>query len=263
MHEPDLSRYHDVLALVRDHARATDSVRVAIVGGAAATGRFDAHSDLDLELWADGPPDATYAGLRDLLLDRLDVDHVWERLPDTWPDGSRQCFVHLQPDAGDLGRPTLLLDVAVHPGPDDGVVRIDPARHGRPHVLHDPAGLLRLEPEDGADHARRREALRSDIAARRQTAEWLVRRALARGDRVEATAFYLRFGLTPLVELLRMVHSPARHDFGLRYLQADLPAPVVRRVEELLPGPDLGTLASDVFAWQDQLLAGDATRVEP
>ena len=75
------------------------------------------------------------------------------------------------------------------------------------------------------------------------------------GELAEAHTFYLRFAFTPLVELLRTKHSPARHDFGLRYLDADLPQGYAERLHELLPGPDLGDRATQVFAWTDDVLA--------
>jgi hypothetical protein len=252
---PDLSRYDDVLTLLREHTGTTPAVRLAIVGGSAATGRYDDHSDLDVELWCDGPPDATYDALHALLAEELDVDHVWEVLRERWPDGTRQLFAHLQPDPGDLSRPTRILDLAIHPMPGSGVVAIDPRRHGAPRALHDPDGLMRLAHEDEEPHAAARASTLADIADRRGTAEWLVRRALARGELVEAHMFYLRLAFTPLVELLRIEHCPARHDFGLRYLDTDLPPGYAERLAELLPGPDLGDRATRVFAWTDELLA--------
>jgi hypothetical protein len=252
---PDLSRYDDVLTLLREHTGTTPAVRLAIVGGSAATGRYDDHSDLDVELWCDGPPDATYDALLALLREQLDVDHVWEVLRERWPDGTRQLFAHLQPDPGDLSRPTRILDLAVHPLPESGVVAIDPRRHGTPIALHDPDALLRLAHEDEGPHAASRATTIADTAGRRGTAEWLVRRALARGELVEAHAFYVRFALTPLVDLLRIAHCPARHDFGLRYLDTDLPPGYAERLQELLPGPDLDDRATRVFAWTDELLA--------
>jgi len=201
------------------------------------------------------PPDATYDDLSALLAEQLDVDHVWEIVRERWPDGTRQVFAHLQPDPGDLSRPTRIVDLAVHPMPEAGEVVIDPRRHGTPIVLHDPDAVLRLGPDDEAGHEETRVAVLADIAARRSTAEWLVRRAPARGELAEAHTFYLRFAFTPLVELLRMEHCPARHDFGLRYLDSDLPAGCAERLHELLPGPDLGHRATQVFAWTDELLA--------
>jgi hypothetical protein len=43
-----------------------------------------------------------------------------------------------------------------------------------------------------------------------------------------ATAF------TPLVEVLRMKHCPDRYDFGLRYLDRDVPPEVRREIESLV-----------------------------
>ena len=91
-------------------------------------------------------------------------------------------------------------------------------------------------------------------AARRQTAAWLVERAIARGDLAEATSLHLRFAVEPLVRLLRIRHCPARHDFGLRYLRTDLPAGMAERVDALLPGPDLAVRSRAAFAWQDEVL---------
>jgi hypothetical protein len=102
--------------------------------------------------------------------------------------------------------------------------------------------------------AARAEAV-AQAAARRPTAQWLVNRALARGDTVEAHAFHLGYGVNPLVRLLRIKHCPARHDFGLRYLRTDLPEAYAARVAALMPGPDLAERARATFAWQDELLA--------
>ena len=83
-----------------------------VVNGSAVTGGWDDHSDLDVEAWCTGPATPTYDAVLGVLRSELEVDHVWE-LPDaTWPTG-RQCFVHLQPDAADLTRPTRLLDLVV------------------------------------------------------------------------------------------------------------------------------------------------------
>ena len=66
-----------------------------------------------------------------------------------------------------------------------------------------------------------------------------------------------------MVRLLRIVHCPARHDFGLRYLDTDLPEGYAARVEALLPGPDLATRAAAAFAWQDELLGRARRPAEP
>ena len=88
--------------------------------------------------------------------------------------------------------------------------------------------------------------------------EWLVNRAIRRGDLAEAVDVYLRFALTPVVRLLRVRHCSWRHDYGLRYLRDDLPADAAERVETLLPvAADLESLSARCFGWYDELLLAD------
>ncbi|MFC7726743.1 hypothetical protein ACFQW6_16645 [Nocardioides sp. GCM10028917] len=247
----DLSRYDDCLRLLTALPERVPTLQVVVVNGSAVTGGWDEHSDLDVEAWCSGDAATTYDAVLALVRQELAVDHVWELPEATWPTG-RQCFVHLQPDAADLGRPTRLLDVVVQTTPDR--LTMDTRRHGVPLVLHDPDRLLVLEDDDEAEmEAQRRQAV-AQTSARRQTAAWLVERAIARGDRAEATALHLRFAVEPLVRLLRIQHCPARHDFGLRYLRTDLPAGMAERVEAVLPGPDLVVRTRAAFAWQDEVL---------
>jgi hypothetical protein len=247
----DLSRYDDVLALLAALPLEVPTLQVVVVNGSAVTGGWDAHSDLDVEAWCSGDAATTYDAVLALLRERLPVDHVWELPEATWPTG-RQCFVHLQPDAADLTRPTRLLDVVVQTTPDR--LTMDTRRHGVPIVLHDPEGLLLLEDDDEAELEAQRRLAVEQTAARRQTAAWLVERAIARGDLAEATALHMRLAVEPLVRLLRIRHCPARHDFALRYLRTDLPAGMAERVEALLPGPDLVVRTRAAFAWQDEVL---------
>jgi predicted nucleotidyltransferase len=248
----DLARYADLLDLLASLPERVPSLQVVVVNGSAVTGGWDEHSDLDVEAWCSGDAATTYDAVLALVRQELDVDHVWELPEATWPTG-RQCFVHLQPDAADLSRPTRLLDLVIQTTPDR--LTMDTRRHGTPMVLHDPAGLLVLEDDHEAELAAQREQAVAQTAARRQTAAWLVERAIARGDLAEATVLHLRFALEPLVRLLRIQHCPPRHDFGLRYLRTDLPAGMAERVEALLPGPDLVVRTRAAFAWQDEVLA--------
>jgi hypothetical protein len=248
----DLTRYSDWLDFLTALPDRVGDLRVVVVSGSAVTGGHDVHSDLDVQAWCDGPAQPTYDAVLALVRQEFDVDHVWELPEATWPV-ARQCFVHLQPDAADLSRPTRLVDLFIETLPER--LTMDTRRHGTPYVLHDPDGLLVLEDDDEADLESERKLAVEQAAARRQTAAWLVERAIARGDLAEATAFHMRFAIEPLVRLLRIQHCPARYDFGLRYLHKDLPEGMAERVEALLPGPDLAVRARAAFAWQDEVLA--------
>jgi hypothetical protein len=194
----------------------------------------------------------TYRRLLDAALADFEVHQVWELPEATWPDG-RQAFLNLTPDAGDMSRPTRIIDLHVSDLADEHRL-VDERRHGVPHVVHDPDGLVELRHDDEEAMATARAEALAQAAARRQTAEWLVNRAIARGDEVEAIAFHLGYGINPLVRLLRTKHCPARHDFGLRYLGTDLPEGYAERIAALMPGPDLAARARATFAWQDDLL---------
>lgn len=248
----DLSRYDDVLRLLTALPGRVPALQVVVVNGSAVTGGWDEHSDLDVEAWCSGDAATAYDAVLALVRRELDVDHVWELPEGTWPTG-RQCFIHLQPDAAHLARPTRLLDLVIQTTPQR--LTMDTRRHGVPVVLHDPDGLLLLEDDDEAELQAQRTQAVAQIAARRQTAAWLVQRAIARDDPAEATMLHLRFAVEPLVRLLRIQHCPARHDFGLRYLRTDLPDGMAERVEALLPGPDLEVRTRAAFAWQDEVLA--------
>jgi predicted nucleotidyltransferase len=250
----DLSRYDDWLVWLRERAAHDPDLRVVFIGGSAVTGGYDDHSDLDVEVLATpGEAVTTYRRLLDAALRDFEVFAVWELPEATWPDG-RQAFLNLTRDAGDLSVPTRIIDLHVSDLADHHRV-VDPRRHGEPLVVHDPEGLVELGPDDEEAMERERIEAVSQIAARRPTAAWLVNRAIARGQLAEAVAFHLQFAVNPLVRLLRIVHCPARHDFGLRYLDTDLPDGYAARVEALLPGPDLAERAEAAFAWQDALLA--------
>ena len=251
----DLSRYADWTSWLTEQGVSDPDVLVVWVGGSAATGGYDEWSDLDVDLLCTpGEADAVHDRLVARARADFAVDHVWELPRATWPDG-RQSFVNLQTRPGSLEEPTRIIDLHVSELSDRHRF-VDVRRHGTPIVLHDPDGLIELRHDD--EHALQAAIAEAvdQIRQRRATAEWLVNRAIRRGQHAEATQMYLGFALSPLVRLLRVRHCPWRHDFGLRYLHEDLPADVAARVTALLPGAaDPADASAECFAWTDELLA--------
>jgi predicted nucleotidyltransferase len=249
----DLSRYADWTAWLTARAEADEDVRCVWVGGSAATGGYDEWSDLDIDvLCSPGTSTSVYECWLERARADFDVRDVWELPVATWPDG-RQCFVNLQDRPGLLLEPTRLIDLHVSDLADRHS-HLDVRRHGTPIVLYDPDGLIVLEEEDVSDAL---VAAVSQVRQRRTTDEWLVNRAIARGQVAEAVDFYLRFALGALVRMVRVEHCPWRHDFGLRYLREDLPPDVAYGIEELVPGAttaSLEELSLRCFGWLDELL---------
>lgn len=252
----DLSRYDDVLAWLRRTAAADPDVLTVWVGGSAATGGYDEWSDLDIDMLVTaGTHHDVCTRLLGAVRAELVVDHVWEVPRELWPDGA-QFFAMLQRRPGLLEEPTRIIDLHLSSISEEHQ-HLDVRRHGTPIVVHDPAGLLTLRHDDEGAMARARAVAEEQVRQRRALGQWLVNRAIARGHGAEAVATYLRFALEPLVRMLRHEHCPWRHDYGLRYLDTDLPADVTERVESLVPGWGPGPLRAQsdaAYAWLDELL---------
>lgn len=204
------------------HARFADEPHVlaAWLGGSDASGRVDELSDIDLQLIAE---DATVERCFDDLhrfVEELAPIAVRYRLPEPTWHGFAQEFLRLE-----RCDPNHVIDFLVIPASTPPERRmLEPERHGTAHALFDRGTWLvapRLDQDAHRNRMRRRfEALRATVDLHAP----LITRSAARGLEIETQAFYQRFGIQALVELLRMRHSPDRFDFGLRYLDRDLPA---------------------------------------
>ena len=152
----------------------------------------------------------------------------------------------------------MVLDLVVNDLAADTPVAVDPYRDGTPLVLHDPDRLLRVGPHDDAKYRADADVAIAGLADKFAFARWIVQKSIRRAQWPEAYAYYLRFALEPVVLLLRARAMPARWDFGLRYLDTDLPAPDRERVVALLPrAPEtLAAQAEACLRWQEELLAG-------
>ena len=247
----DLSRYDDVLAWIDDLGRRDADLLACWIGGSAATGGYDEHSDLDINvLAAPGTFVRVYEDSGRPLVETFAPTSVW-RLPDaTYADG-RQLFATFDDSPGALVGPTRLLDVVVYE-PTDEHRHVDVRRHGTPLVRFDPDGLIVVRDDDEAELRRGAEQTVDQIRQRRLVAEWLVNRAIARNHLPEAVSLYLRFALLPVIQLLRARDCPARHDYLFRYLHTDLLPADAARIDTLLPGVErLRELSAECFAWQD------------
>ncbi|MCA9285138.1 MAG: hypothetical protein KDA22_08000 [Phycisphaerales bacterium] len=204
----------------------------AWLGGSDANGRTDQWSDIDLvAIVEDGKVEDAFAVCERAV---STVAPIAERIRFPMPTwhGHDQALWQLE------GVPDwCMIDLVIMNRSSEAGRFLEPERHGHALVLFDRAGLARPEPLDRAAHAARvRERLEA-IGPRFRMTQHLVRKAVWRGDALEAGDRYLAFTLRPLVELLRIKHCPDRFDFGLRYLRDDLPTDAWREIEPLaLPG---------------------------
>lgn len=245
-------RFRAATEWLASFSEQTAGVVAAYVGGSIVNQRVDEWSDVDATVVTlGGTRGEVFAALLDALERDWQVEHRWVLPTPTW-HGGLQVFAHVtSPDGGE----PLILDIVV----DDAAPRwtsVDPVRHGPPLVVHDPQGLVRQEPEDPDEVVHEAAASALRIAERLPVARWIVLKAIHRGHWPEAYGYYMQLGITPLVQLLRTVHCPQRWDFGLRYLDSDLPEAEQELVLRLLPA-DTGTLAEraeECFRLQGELL---------
>jgi predicted nucleotidyltransferase len=201
-----------VVAALRD-----DPVVTALgESGAAARGRADALSDLDLMIVA---PLAAAAALFERVESALrgiaPISHLWTVEPSPFP-GLSQRFYFL------AGAPRhFAVDVAIasRAGLEPFLER---ERHGEAVVLFDREGVLRARTLDQGALAAQISARRRQLRGAVPVYDMLVAKELERGHALEALGFHQAL-LRALIELLGMHHRPERFDFGWRYIERELP----------------------------------------
>lgn len=242
----------DVTAAVRRALEPREYVLAMWEGGAAAFDRIDEWSDIDLQvLCEDGRVDEVFEDVRNALEELSPIDRSF-RLPEPTWHGHSQIFHRLR-DASMY----LVLDfVAMQRGSDKDRF-LQPEIHGRPLIYFDKRGDLSLGAVDAAEHAAK---LRARIERHRAVYDLFkpfVRKELNRGNTLEAMGYYQATVLRPLVELLRIAHSPLRYDFHTRYVHYELPADVVERLQGLFYVSDereLSEKCDQADKWVAQLL---------
>jgi hypothetical protein len=243
--QPLLTR-EPILAALQAALEPLDYVYAMWEGGAAASGRLDEWSDIDVQFDVDDARVAdTFAVVERALetLSPIDLKYQTPQLP--W-QGISQWFYRLK-NASQY----LLLDVAViqHSAPDK---LLTSEIHGQAVFYFDKANVSRVAPLDWGDLNAR---LRNRIASPRVTFEMyqiLTLKELNRGNALEALAFYSGYTLRPLVEVLRMRYDPTRYNFHTRYVYYNLPADVVRKLESLFfvaNGDDIRAKRAQAEAW--------------
>ncbi len=230
-------------------------VHAAWLGGSDATGRTDALSDVDFQVVVDDEDvERAFDRLHEVLEELAPIELV-HRIPQPSWHGFHQEFLRLaQTD------PHHVVDFAVVPASTPPERRLlERERHGTPVVVVDRAGWLDVPAPDRAAHGARLVARVETLRTTFPLFQPLVTRAVARGFAAEAAGFYQRFALVPLVELLRLRHAPERFDFGLRYLDRDLPDEARALLERLAFPADLADcerLRSEAVArFEAELLA--------
>ncbi|MFH1689633.1 MAG: nucleotidyltransferase domain-containing protein [Candidatus Eisenbacteria bacterium] len=240
-----------VLDAMRGALEPLDYVQAMWEAGAVSFDRVDEWSDIDLQVACDDDRVEDVFGVVERTLATLSAVDVRYRLPEPTWHGHSQAFYTLEGAS-----PFLMLDfVVMKSGAEDKFLQ--PAIHGRPRVYFDKTGVVRFDPLDAESFAR---TLRERVAELRVLFglfQILTKKELNRGNVIEAVAFYQSYTLRPLVQALRILHDPTRHNFHTRYVHYDLPASDVTRLTELMfiaDEEDLAAKRKRAEEWFHELL---------
>ena len=191
-------------------------------GGSAALGTVDAYSDIDLNFIVDDQCsfDSLHAAAERALeaVSPVLVSHVV-------PPGRYYKLA--------AGGEFLFVDLCFfRAGIPDHPLEVE--RHGVVEPLFDKGNWLRPKLLDEAALAAKREARYREQQQWFVVSQSFVRKAILRGQQLEALASFWSYTLRPLAELLRMRYCPVRWDFGgMRYLDRDLPSAVYDEFRDL------------------------------
>jgi hypothetical protein len=232
-------------------------------GGAAAFGRVDPWSDIDLQIDARDDAVEEVFGVVEAALAALSPVELQYRFPEPTWHGHSQAIYRLR-HAG----PFQMVDLAVlhHSNPSKF---LEPEIHGQALFHFDKIGLADASrglaaPQAGPLNTFDPQAWQARLEERRQQLRLtfdlfqpLITKEIQRGNWIEALAFYQGFTLRPLVEALRIQYAPEHYNFHTRYVYYDLPAEFVQRLEPLFFVPDGSQLVSrhaEAQAWFYELL---------
>lgn len=204
--------------------------------GAISFQRFDRWSDIDMYLVVeDERVEETFKVIEQVLVGPFEFDLKY-RLPEPTPHGHSQVFYRLK-----NASPFLLLDIAVmKKSSEDKFLQFE--IHGEPVIHFDKIGVVKNEPVDPTVWQKRLQARVETLKTTFVLYQVFVLKELNRGNDIEAFSYYLACTFRPLVEVLRIKHSPYHYNFHTSYIHYDLPADVVERLRKLIFITDRETL---------------------
>jgi hypothetical protein len=214
-------------------------------GGSAAFGAVDGYSDIDLTFLVsdDASFELLYAAAENSLktVSPITVSHP---------------FGHGRYYKLEAGGEFLLIDLCfLRAGASDHFLEVE--RHGHVLPLFDKGDWLRPRALDEGALAIKRDQRYRELQAWFPLSQTFVRKAILRGLHAEALNGFWIATIKPLAELLRMRYCPVRWDFGMRYLDRDLPPAVYDQLRDLLFVRDLEDLEAKLAragSWGDALM---------
>ena len=233
-HEQTLTR-DDILGALKRALEPKKSILAMWEGGAAAFGRVDRWSDIDLMVAAKDGQAAKVAGDIERILRRLSpVTAQLSMKHPNWPDMIHTFYKLRKADE------YLLVDVGVLPQncPDK---LLETEIHGRVVIHFDKASICLPPKLDRREFLAGMKMRRARLASMFEMISNFVIKELNRKNYIEAQYNYFMI-LDMLVEALRMKHGPYHFNFRGRYLHYELPPMTVKKLQALFYVKDTADL---------------------
>jgi len=228
-------------------------VDALVEGGAAAWGRLDAWSDIDLNVFTeDGKVGDVFPFIEGALRALSPIEHTFVAHGPSAAAGMQQKFYRLK-HAG----PFLLVDLAVLPRSEVEKF-LEREIHGENVVYFDKVGVTKVPPLDRAAFDVRLRELLARLRDHTEMFHVFVQKEMNRGNWIEAIDNYRVYVIGPLIQLLRMKYNPVHHSFRTRYVHYEFPPEVIRRVQDLLfvrDADDLRAKYTEALRWVREVAA--------
>lgn len=229
-----------------------DYVYAFYESGAIAFNRLDEWSDLDLYLVVDdGKADDAFVAVETALKSLSPIRQKFgiPQLP--WP-GVSQAFYKLE-----RASEYLLIDLAIIAlsGPEKFLA---PEIHGRAVFYFNKSDRVKVPSVDKEELAKTLQQRLARLKDRFAMFNIFVQKEINRGNYLEALVLYHGMTLGSVVDVLRIKYSPFHHDFKTRYVQYELPKPIVKKLEQLYfvkDGKDLRAKYREATDWFNELVA--------
>jgi hypothetical protein len=203
-------------------------IRAAWLGGSDASGRTDQWSDIDLQMVVE---DTMVEKAFDIFHHHLTmlspIQYVFRLSSPTW-HGHEQEFVSLR-----YADPCHLIDLVIMKLSSENWF-LEKERHGEPLILFDKDDLVHPPQFDTQAHNIRMQKRLERLRTVFPLFQNFVSKAVKRNDHVDAVQSLLTYTIRPFIELARMRYSPSVFDYGLRYLDRDIPQDLHDEMKRLI-----------------------------
>ncbi len=217
-----------IIQTIKDGFIKDERVYALWLEGSDGTNTLDEYSDLDLVMDVeDGTEEGIFGRLEQMLGTLGELDLIVG--PDRPGPKLMYKVYHLENTA-----PTLLLDVTIQS--HSRQFAFDRKNEYEvPKVLFDKAGVIQYRDSEGMNAQTRRDKTYNRMKQLDGVFKQRIRaiKYVQRNHYLEAHAYYHKYVLNPLVELLRIRYTPLISDYYLVHISQHLPAEAVDQLEEL------------------------------